>query len=190
MLRKKILTGKEIDIIMTGYAANGGISCILHNYEIELKENLSAGLVDNAKKVSDEVLNTKLDITIANSVDSSAIVYSAGEGGIFKALWDMAEKYCTGLVADIKKIPVRQEYIEICEYYNINPYMLEAEGSYLIMTESGNRMLRALRNTGMNCAVIGYTADNNDRIIVNGDEKRYIDSRIEDELKKFGGIVR
>ncbi|MCI8307433.1 MAG: hypothetical protein HFH14_05220 [Lachnospiraceae bacterium] len=189
-MREKILTGNEIDIIMTGYTASYGISCILHNYEIELKENLSAELVEKAKMISDEVLRTKLDKAIAESVDSSAIVYSAGEGGIFKALWDMAEKYRTGIVADIKKIPVRQEYIEICEYYNINPYMLNAKGSHLIMTAYGNRMLRGLGSAGVRCALIGYTVCSNDRIIVNGEEKRYIDSRIEDELKKFGGLIK
>lgn len=188
MSRGKILTGNGIDIIMTGYAAVGGISCILHYYEKELKENISESLIENAKRISEEVLSIKLDKTIIEYIDGSAVIYCAGEGGVFKALWDMAEENRTGLVVDINKIPIKQEYIEICEYYNINPYMLNAEGVYLIITEYGNKMLRALRERGIKSSFIGYTADNNDRIIINGDDKRYIDSRIEDELKKFGGL--
>ena len=44
------------------------------------------------------------------------------EGGIFSALWRMAEELKTGLLIDIKKIPLRQETIEILELYDINPY--------------------------------------------------------------------
>ncbi len=43
------------------------------------------------------------------------------EGGIFSALWRMAETLDTGLAVDIKKIPIRQETIEILELYDINP---------------------------------------------------------------------
>lgn len=173
---------------MTGYAAVGGISCILHKYEKELKLNLGEELIENARRFSGEAHSAEFYKMTAEAVDGDAIVYSAGDGGIYKALWDMAEECHTGLVADIKKIPVRQEYIEICEYYNINPYMLNAKGSHLIMTRYGGSMLRAFEKRGIKCAMIGYTADNNDRIIVNGDDKRYIDSRIEDELKKLGGF--
>lgn len=190
LINEKVLTDNETDIIMTGYVAAGGISCILHYYENELNGNFQISIVEGAKKFSGNIINNKPDKTLTDSIDCSAAIYPAGEGGIFRALWDMAEKYGTGLVADIKKMPIRQEYIEICEYYNINPYMLDARGAYLIMTKHGNRMLRALESEGIKCAIIGYTASNNDRIIVNGDERRYINSRIEDELNKLGGIRR
>lgn len=39
------------------------------------------------------------------------------EGGIFGALWEMAEASGVGLEIDLKKIPVRQETIEICEFF-------------------------------------------------------------------------
>lgn len=187
-MNENILADNEEDIIMTGYVASGGISCILHYYENELREKLYTGIIEGAKKYSANIDNYRPDKSVTAAADCLADIYPAGEGGVFKALWDMAEKYGRGLVADIKSMPIRQEYIEICEYYNINPYMLYAGGVYLIMTKHGNRMLRMLRKNGIESAIIGYTTDNNDRIIVNGDEIRYIDSRIEDELKKFGGI--
>jgi hydrogenase expression/formation protein HypE len=36
----------------------------------------------------------------------------------------MAEASGVGLEIDLKKIPVRQETIEICEFFGINPYEL------------------------------------------------------------------
>ena len=185
---EKVLAGNEIDIIMTGYAAAGGISCILHSYGNEVYGNFPVSITEGAKKYSDNIMNDKPDQSITDRVDCTAVIYPAGEGGIFKALWDMAEEYRIGLAADLKSIPIRQEFIEICEYYHINPYMLNARGAHLIVTKCGNKMLRALESEGIKCAVIGYTMDNHDRIIINGEEIRYIDSGIEDELNKFGGI--
>ena len=40
----------EKDIIMTGYAAMGGISYILYNRENEIKEHLPGLIINNAKK--------------------------------------------------------------------------------------------------------------------------------------------
>ena len=50
-----------------------------------------------------------------------------GEGGIFAALYRLAKEADTGLVVDLKAMPVRQETIEICEYYKLNPYQLPRE---------------------------------------------------------------
>ncbi len=52
--------------------------------------------------------------------------YSLGEGGVLAGLWKMAEASEIGLFADLRKIPVRQETIEICERFNLNPYKLKA----------------------------------------------------------------
>ena len=37
------------------------------------------------------------------------------EGGIFGALWEIGEASGTGITADLRKIPIKQETVEICE---------------------------------------------------------------------------
>lgn len=59
-------------------------------------------------------------------------MHDVTEGGIFGALWEMAEASGVGLDIDLKKIPIRQETIEICEVYDINPYLLISSGAMLI----------------------------------------------------------
>ena len=56
-------------------------------------------------------------------------MHDVTEGGVFGALWEMAEASGVGLEIDLKKIPIRQETIEICEFFNLNPYQLISSGS-------------------------------------------------------------
>ena len=51
-----------------------------------------------------------------------AAIHDASQGGIFGALWDMAEASGIGLDIDLKKLPIRQDTIEISEFFDINPY--------------------------------------------------------------------
>ena len=48
-------------------------------------------------------------------------MHDVTEGGIYGALWELAEASGIGLVIDLKAIPIRQETVEICEYYRLNP---------------------------------------------------------------------
>lgn len=92
-----------------------------------------------------------------------------------------------GLTIDLKKIPLRQETIEICEVFDINPYMLISSGSLLIGTNNGYQLVQELEQAGIHAALIGYATEGNDRIVVNGEEQRYLEPPKTDEL--FGRFV-
>ena len=109
-------------------------------------------------------------------------MHDASEGGIFAALWELAEASGIGLEIDQKAIPIRQETIELCEVFDLNPYMLISSGSMLIGTEHGNLLVEKLEQAGIHGVVIGYTTEGNDRIVVNGDEQRYLEPPKTDEL--------
>ncbi len=114
------------------------------------------------------------------------VYYGVSKGGIYKALWDMAQSEGVGLRIYRQDISIRQETVELCEHYDLNPYMLNGEGSFLIITECPSSVVKELNNLGIHARIIGYTCSGKDRIIINGDERRYIESRIKDELE---GIV-
>ncbi len=80
----------------------------------------------------------------------------------------------TGLEVDLKKIPIRQEMVEICEFYDENPYMIPAEGVLLIVTSSGSHLVRGCKEAGIMAAVIGQIREDQDRIVINGEERRYL----------------
>ena len=98
-----------------------------------------------------------------------------GEGGLFSALWIMAEEMKTGLIVDMKKIPIRQETVEILEVYEIDPYYALSGGAVLAVTEDPAGVLAALREAGLSGTVIGTLRNTADRLILNGDHVRCLD---------------
>ncbi len=85
----------------------------------------------------------------------------------------------------MKKISVLQETIEVCEYYHLNPYQLASAGSLLIVTDNGSFLTESLLADGLEASLIGRLTDNNDKLIKNGEEQRYVDRPAPDELNRI-----
>lgn len=172
----------EKDIIMTGYTAAYGAAVIARNFYDELVKKLPAPVVNRAIEYG---CNSYMP-SVADVIDDySDCVWQVSEGGVFRALRDMSDSEKTGIRVWLDKISIRQETIEICEVYDINPYMLNGTGTALIISEHGNELVRLMENYGICASVIGCTTNNNDKIIINDNEVRYLESRIIDELHKL-----
>ena len=72
--------------------------------------------------------------------------------------------------------------MEICEFFDVNPYQIMSSGSMLMITDNGQKLVDALEQGGIHAAVIGRTTGGNDRILHNGEEIRYLDRPQADEL--------
>mgnify|MGYP002229688185 FL=1 len=81
------------------------------------------------------------------------------EGGIFGALWELAQGADVGLDVDLKKIPIRQETVEVCEQFGLNPYLLMSSGAMLIGTKQGEILVRKLGEAGIPGTVIGQAVE-------------------------------
>ena len=111
-------------------------------------------------------------------------MHDVTEGGIFGALWEMAESAGVGLEIELKKIPIKQETVEICEFFGINPYQLISSGAMLMAAEDGNRLVMNLKKAGIAATVIRKATDSNDRVIWNGEERRFLEPPKSDALYK------
>ena len=109
-------------------------------------------------------------------------MHDVSRGGIFGALWELAQRAGVGLEIDLKKIPVKQETIEICEFYGLNPYELLSGGCLIMTTCDGAALVTALARENIPAVVVGRTTDGNDRILYNEEEKRYLDKPKEDQI--------
>ncbi|HPU63013.1 MAG TPA: hydrogenase maturation factor, partial [Mobilitalea sp.] len=74
--------------------------------------------------------------------------------------------------------------VEICEFFDINPYMLISGGCLLIVTDRGNLLTDRLIAEGIPATVIGRITEGNDRILLNGEERRFLEPPKADELYK------
>ena len=84
----------------------------------------------------------------------ASAIYQIGPGGILATLWEAAEAADVGLEADMKKMSIQQETVEICEYFRLNPYQMTSVGSLLIFTQNGEALVQKLQEAGKQAAVI------------------------------------
>lgn len=170
------------ELVMTKWAGLEGTAIIAEEKKEILLQRLPEYLVQEAIGYMDE-LSILPEAEIA-SAHGASVMHDVTEGGIFGALWEIGEASGVGIVADLPKIPIRQETIEICEVFDINPYMLVSSGSLLIGCKQGNLLVERLKAAGIEAAIIGRATEGNDRIIRNGEETRFLEPAGSDELYK------
>lgn len=172
-------------LIVTKWIALAGTARIADAYEEELKRRFPASLVDAAKCFAGS-RSVAEETRIALSFGACA-QRELSRGGILGALWEIAEQAGVGLEIDLRKIPIRQETVELCEYYDVNPYYLYSEGSLLIGTDQAGMLTEALLAAGIPAAVIGHVSSGRQRIIHNRENISYLNRPRPDEWdRRFG----
>lgn len=111
-------------------------------------------------------------------------VHDISGGGVFAGLWEMSQRAGTGLKVNLRSIPIRQETVEICDFYEINPYRLLSGGALLFATNDAQRLVYDLNEAGINAVAIGRLQEGNDKVIDNLDESRFLEKPEADEILK------
>lgn len=171
-----------MDIVVSKWVGIEGTMIFAKEKEAELKEHFPADFVDTAIGF-DRYLSVVPEAAVAVK-SGVAAMHDVTEGGLFGALWEMAEASGVGLEIDLKKIPIRQETVEICEYFDVNPYGLISSGMMLMASADGNALVLALQEAGIPATVIGKATEGNDRVIIRDEERRFLEPPKTDELYK------
>lgn len=185
--RQQVLLRPGDDLVVIGRIALGGTAALAIGAEKELRARFPFSLVERAKSFEQQMDVGKAARTITRF--GRTAVHDLSFGGIFNALWEMADRAGTGLEVDLRKIPIYQETIELCEYFDANPYYLYSAGALLAGTVHGEALVSQLAAQGMEAAVIGRATDGNRRVIRNGEEVRYIDRPKQDEWYRIAGRI-
>lgn len=172
-----LMAGQEL--IVTKQIALAGTAALARSFAEELSGRFPVSIIDRAKEF-EKLMSVAAEAKAASRFGPCAM-HDLSQGGIFTALWEMAERAGVGLEVDLKKIPVKQETIELCEYFDINPYNLYSAGALLIGTDKPEAMMDALAKAGVASAVIGHVTDENGRVIRNGEEMRFLDRPQQEE---------
>ena len=140
-------------IIMTKWAAIEGTSIIAGDYENELKGIVSEELIADAKGLASKISVVKEGI-IATEYGATAM-HDATEGGILGAIWEVAECSNVGVEVYADEIPVLECTKELCRAAGINYLRLISSGTMIITAFDGELMVKKLKDSGVNAAVIG-----------------------------------
>ena len=171
------------DIVVTKWIGLEGTAIIARAREDALRTRYSRDFVEKAKDCI-RYLSVVPDARAALKAGVSAM-HDVTEGGIFGAFWEMASASGVGLTVDLKKVPIRQETVEVCEFFDLNPYQLISSGSMLMACDRGYDVVEALKKAGIEAAVVGKFTDSHDKIIhYDENETRYLEPPKTDELYK------
>ena len=172
-----------LDLVMTGYAAMEGTAFLARKKEEDLLKRFPLDLVVSAKQFDSHLFLGK-EGKIAASCGVKAM-HDISQGGVFGALWEICERNGIGMEAELKKIPLKQETVEICEVFGLNPYCLLSGGSMLMATEDGQQLVMELVKEGIPSVLIGRTTDKKDKVLINGEECRFLEKPAQDEIFKI-----
>lgn len=176
-------SGNAADVVIAGYVAGLGTAVMADLKKDRLKEVFAEPFIKGASGFKEH-----LDIFKIVQVafwEGAEYVLPFSEGGIFAGLWDLAEKLKSGLSIDLKKIPIKQETIELSEVLKINPYLTDSTGAVMIVTKNGEELVRKLAGEGISATLAGTLNKGNDKVLLNDGEVRYIDRPQIDEIYKL-----
>lgn len=171
------------DIIVSKWIGLEGSFMIAKEHKAELLTRYPLRMIEEA-----EGFESLLSILpeAATALKSGVCgMHDVSQGGIFGALWEMAESAGVGLEIDLKKLPVRQETIEICEFYDLNPYELLSGGCLLMTADDGVGLAAALKREGIPAVIVGKTTSGNDRVLYNEEERRFLEPPKADQMYKI-----
>ncbi len=161
------------DIVMTKAIGLEGTALLAEEYEEEFLKRFTNLYVNNAKSLINHI--SVVEEANIGATYGVAAMHDMSEGGVFGALWELGEAAKCGLKVELKKINIRQETVELTNHLNINPYLMPSQGSLLMVTSDGLGLVSKLEECGIDAYIIGKITEDNDKVIINEDEKRFLE---------------
>lgn len=169
------------DLVVAGYPGLKGTMLLAAEKQEELGQWFTAAYLEAVRQLPVPVLEPDPEwLKKVGATECEAIE----EGGIFTALWNLSGGYEQGISFTLRNIPLRQETVEICERFQLNPYRLLSGDCLLLAADNGGKMVYDLSRQGISAAVIGYVNNSIKREILHAEGLGYLERPQQDELWK------
>ena len=161
------------DIVITKWIGLAGTALLAAEKRQELLSRYPARFVDEAA----EFVHYLSVLPEAAAAGKSGVraMHDASGGGIFAALWELAETADVGLEIDLKRLPIRQETVELCDFFDINPYEMLSGGCLVMAVDNGYDLVRDLEKQQIPAVVAGKVTASHDRVVINEEERRFLE---------------
>lgn len=169
------------DIILTKTAGVEGTAIIATEKEEELKQKVSEDLLKRAQNFIQDISVVKEGLIAAQWGVSA--MHDVTEGGVLGALWEIAEASQVGVELYRDEVPVAEETLTLCSYYQIDPLKLISSGSMIITSKNGHFLVEELIKQGIKATVIGKVTEA-ERYILSAEGRTIIEEPQADELYK------
>lgn len=171
-----------MELVFTNYLSHGATAILAQMEQETLKDRFPYYFIKKAVDKRNSILaSTEAKIISDEGIEAQAV----GKGGVLGALWAFGESIGCGMELNLKSITISQETIEICELFELNPYELYGLGSMVVATTNGEALVEKFAEHSVKASIIGKLTESNDRVILTGEEKRFLEPVKPDELLKM-----
>lgn len=182
--------GADQEIVLCGSIGVEGVLRILDERNEELSKRFVPAFIRQIRGMERETeileaLRIAAQMKTPTEKPLVTAMQQIGSGGILASLWELTEAANVGMQIEMSRISIRQECVEVCEYYHLNPYQMTSAGTVLMVTRDGNALVRCLEESGARASVLGVTTADHAKVITSGDEVRYLDRPAPDELMRW-----
>ena len=185
--KDKVITTKGAkvgdDLVMTKWAGLEGTSIIASDKEEELKEILTPEEIEEAQELI-KYISVVPEGVLAGEFGVNSM-HDVTEGGIFGAVWEVAEVSGTGVEIYSDAIPIKEVTKKICDHYGLDPYGLIASGTMIITCNKGDAFVEVLEKNGIKATVIGKIIEKERHVIGGNGVKAILEPPKSDELFKI-----
>jgi len=176
-------------VIITGYAGLEGTDMLIRRHGRELRGRYTDGYLHGIDVFFvGSCLKNEVDILWESydaKVDSlPPVLHDVSEGGVLGALWELAEYLSCGLEIDMKSIPLKQLTVEVCEFLDIDPYVLRTCGSLLVVTDEADAVLEYFHGNDIPARDIGVITAGKKRVLINNGRIRHMEPFRGDSLSE------
>lgn len=188
-------------LIVTGYIGLGGTAALAGSFKEKIdarfprylsREAAADGNPEKLRKEEAHALEMIENFAggkeafLPDTDGERVFLVKAGEGGFLTAMYDLATMSGMGFETDLRRVPIKQETIEICELLEVNPYRLYCGGCLILMIRDGDILVSELEKEGIHAVVIGHTNDKRSHILMNDGTESHLNRPEPDELERLG----
>ena len=170
------------DIVVYGYAALAATDELLSAeydriaertglvYAERIRYNV-ASCVEKLAAYDDAVLSA------LSREDPDTVIWRCGDDGVYGALWHMTAASHIGMHLDVRQVPLRQESIELCNMFDLNPYRAKSSGCMILTSGCGARtaeIISRVTEGKLPCVIAGYTLKGKEKLLINREEVQYL----------------
>ena len=107
------------------------------------------------------------EVTEALVQGGASFIHDVSFGGIYRSLIEIAEYSNHGIDIIHEKVPIRQDTIEISEFFGINPYELLGTGGVVAIVKPDRleRMEAELRGANIQYSIAGELTEFGERVV-------------------------
>jgi len=170
-----------MDIVVLGYAGALGVSQILEKKKELLETRYHKRYLEKVIQKHRQLLYPRPE---AKQYFATEVIEAGGAGG--RPRGRLGARGRIDVVAiEIRKIPLLQGGIEVCEFFGCNIYRLRSQ-CFVLLCESGYQTVAALKADGFTAEVVGILDQTSlDKCIVDKDELEYINRSGADEIYRI-----